>query len=38
MAKSMIFYYYYNNVYEGHYEKGRLWLLLKEQMKGWKRL
>ncbi len=24
MAKSMIFYYYYNNVYEGHYEKGRL--------------
>jgi hypothetical protein len=38
MAKSMIFLDYYNIMYEGHYENGRVWFLLKKKMNGWKKL
>jgi hypothetical protein len=34
IAKSVIFFHYYNDMHERHYEKGRLWLLMKEMMNG----
>jgi hypothetical protein len=34
MAKSVIFLDYYNNVYEGHYEKWEIMTLVEEQMNG----